>query len=90
VKIAGCESAGTRKGGETWMVVRRGLPEELQTLLKQLVASGSARIAGTLLYAWFRRCWELDEETAAYFMRRYFEKYFSSQLQSHRKHANAK
>jgi hypothetical protein len=72
------------------MVVRRGLPEELQTLLKRLVANGSVRIAGTLLYAWFRRCWELDDETAAYFMRRYFEKYFSRQLQSHRKRAGAK
>ena len=72
------------------MVVRRGLPEELQMLLKRLVANGNVRIAGTLLYAWFRRCWELDDETAAYFMRRYFEKYFSRQLQSHRKRAGAK
>jgi len=72
------------------MVVRKGLPDELQTLLKQLVANGSVRIAGTLLYAWFRRCWELDDETAAYYMRRYFEKYFSRQLQSHRKRAGAK
>ncbi|SHE14142.1 Uncharacterised protein [Chlamydia abortus] len=72
------------------MVVRRGLPDELQTLLKRLVANGSVRIAGTLLYAWFRRCWELDDETAAYYMRRYFEKYFSRQLQSLRKHSGAK
>jgi hypothetical protein len=71
------------------MVVRRGLPDELQTLLKRLVANGSVRIAGTLLYTWFRRCWELDDETAAYYMRRYFEKYFN-QLQSHRKRAGAK
>lgn len=51
------------------MVVRKGLPEELWTLLKQLVANGSIRIAGTLLYAWFKRFWELDDETAAYFVR---------------------
>lgn len=65
------------------MVVRKGLPEELRTLLKQLVANGSVRIAGTLLYPWFKRFWELNDETAAYFVRRYFEKYFCRQLQSH-------
>jgi hypothetical protein len=72
------------------MFSRRGLPEELQTLLKQLVVNGSIRIASTLLYAWFRRCWELDDETAATYMVKYFERYFPKQLSRHKqKVANA-
>lgn len=66
------------------MVVKRGLPEEMTLLMKRLVVNGHIRIAGTLLYSYFIRCWQLDEELAAYFMQRYFEKYYAPQLQKHK------
>ncbi len=65
------------------MVVKRGLPEDLTVLLKQLVVNGHIRHAGTVLHVYFIRSWQLDEELAAYYMRRYFEKYFAAQLQRH-------
>ncbi|WP_159887561.1 hypothetical protein [Paenibacillus puerhi] len=66
------------------MIVKKGLPEELATLLRQLVVNGSIRIAGTTLFVYFKRCWQLDDDLAAYYMRRYFEKYYGNQLQRHR------
>lgn len=46
------------------MVVKRGLPEELTTLLKQLVMNGQVRIAGHVLYSYCRRFYGVDDETA--------------------------
>ncbi|WP_058303736.1 hypothetical protein [Gorillibacterium timonense] len=66
------------------MVVKRGLPEDMTVLLRQLVMNGHIRIAGTVLYVYFVRCWQLDEECAAYYMQRYFQKYYASQLQKHK------
>ncbi|HEY4430308.1 MAG TPA: hypothetical protein VGN87_04630 [Paenibacillus sp.] len=65
------------------MVEKRGLPEDITVLMRQLVINGHIRMAVTVLYTYFIRCWKLDNERAAYFMRRYFEKYFAPQLQRH-------
>jgi hypothetical protein len=63
---------------------KRKLPEDLIVLLKRLVQQGQIRIAGTLLYVYFRRSWQLEDDIAAYYMTRYFEKYHSDHLQKHR------
>jgi hypothetical protein len=65
------------------MVGKRGLPDDITVLMRQLVMNGHMRMAGTVLYTYFIRCWKLDDEYAAYYMRRYFEKYFAPQLQRH-------
>ena len=65
------------------MVVKRGLSEELAQLLRQLVQQRQIRMAGTVLYVYLRRNWQLDDEDAAFFMLRYFQKYFPSQLEKH-------
>lgn len=67
------------------MVVKRGLSEDMTVLLRQLVMNGHIRMAGTVLYVYFIRCWQLEEELSAYYMQRYFEKYYSPELQKHRK-----
>lgn len=67
------------------MGTKKELPEELTVLIRRLVSQGQIRIAGTLLYAWFRREWQLRDDIAAYYMTRYFEKYHGDHLQKHRK-----
>jgi hypothetical protein len=61
------------------------ISEELITLLKRLVANGSIRIAGTVLFVYFKRCWQIDDELAAHYVIRYFQKYYPHQLDNHRK-----
>ena len=64
------------------------ISDDLTVLLKQLVANDSFRVAGTVLYVYFRRIWKIDDELAAYYVVRYFQKYFSQQLsRHHQKHA---
>ena len=36
------------------MVVKRGLPEEMTILLQQLVMNGQFRMAGTVLFVFFK------------------------------------
>ncbi|WP_127483786.1 hypothetical protein [Paenibacillus ehimensis] len=67
------------------MVVKRGLPEELATTLRQLVMNGSIRIAGTLLYSYCRRVYQVDDATAARWMQVYFYREFPQQLQRYLK-----
>jgi hypothetical protein len=62
---------------------KQTIPEELTTLLRQLVVNGSIRIAGIVLYVYFRRCWKLGDELAAYYVVRYFKKYYPRQLSKH-------
>lgn len=71
------------------MVVKRGLPEELATTLRQLVMNGNIRIAGTLLYSYCRRVYQVDDETAARWMQAYFYREFPQQLQRHLKRTAA-
>ncbi|MFC6334262.1 hypothetical protein ACFP56_16660 [Paenibacillus septentrionalis] len=66
------------------MVVKKGLPVEMQELLKQLVMNGHIRIAGTVLYVYCRRMYQVDDETAARWMVTYFHREFPQQLQRHR------
>jgi hypothetical protein len=53
---------------------KRELPEELVRLLKQLVQNGQVRMAGRVLYTFFCRCWKENEQVAAYYMVKWFEK----------------
>ncbi|MEK3726201.1 hypothetical protein [Paenibacillus sp. FSL H8-0034] len=64
--------------------INQGLPEDLTILLRRLVVNGSIRIEGITLYVYFRRCWSLEDELAAYYMRRYFEKYYTHDLSKYR------
>lgn len=66
------------------METKRKLPEELTLLLQRLVMQGQIRIAGTLLYAYFKRIYQLEDDIAAHYMRRYFEIHHSDHLQKHR------
>ncbi|MGG2197863.1 hypothetical protein [Paenibacillus validus] len=67
------------------MVVKRGLSDELTQLLRQLVQQKQIRTAGTVLFIYLRRNWQFEEEDAAFYMIRYFKKYFPSQLERHHK-----
>lgn len=67
------------------MVVKRGLPEELTTLLKQLVMNGQVRIAGHVLYSYCRRFYGVDDETAARWIVIYFRREFPQQIERHQK-----
>ncbi len=66
------------------MVVKKGLPAEMQELLKQLVMNGGIRMAGTVLYTYCRRMYQVDDDTAARWMVAYFEREFPRQLKRHR------
>lgn len=72
------------------MVVKRELPEDLATTLRQLVMNGSIRIAGTLLHSYCRRSYQVDDETAARWMQIYFYREFPNQLQTHLKRTASK
>lgn len=61
------------------MTEKRGLPESLHTLMRQLVQQKQIHMAGTVLFVYFQRHWQLDEEKAAYYTVRYFRKYFPVQ-----------
>jgi hypothetical protein len=60
------------------------LPEDLIVLLRQLVIQGQIRIAAHVLYTYLRREWRLEDEMAAYYMRRYFDKYYADHVSKHR------
>lgn len=59
---------------------KKGLPENLITTLRQLVMNGHIQMAGTVLYVYFKRSWKLDDQLSAYYVSRYFTKYFPSQV----------
>lgn len=65
------------------MVVKKGLPVDMQELLKQLVMNGGIRMAGTVLHVYCRRTYQVDEETAARWMIAYFRREFPQQLERH-------
>lgn len=66
------------------MVVKKGLPVEMQELLKQLVMNGHIRMAGTVLYTYCRRMYHVDDEVAIWWMVAYFRREFPQQVQWHR------
>ncbi|AIQ37199.1 hypothetical protein R50345_22705 [Paenibacillus sp. FSL R5-0345] len=59
---------------------KEGLPEALTVTLRQLVMNGHYSMAGIVLYVYFIRCWKLEDELAAYYVPRYFAKYFPNHL----------
>jgi len=63
------------------MVVKKGLSSEMEELLRQLVMNGGIRMAGTVLYVYCRRKYQVDEDTAARWMTAYFRREFPQQLQ---------
>lgn len=65
------------------MAERKGLPDDLKELLKQLVMNGSIRMAGIVLYAYCRRIYHADDETAARWILAYFAREYPHQLQRH-------
>jgi hypothetical protein len=67
------------------MVVKKGLPEDVSTALKQLVMNGHFSMAGRVLSTYCRRIYGVDEETAARWTVAYFQREFPQQLQRHRK-----
>lgn len=67
------------------MVVKKGLPDEVSTLLKQLVMNGHFCMAGRVLHAYCCRTYSVDEETAARWIVVYFQREFPQQLQKHQK-----
>lgn len=69
---------------------KKELPEGLLTLLKQLVAQRQIRIAGWVLYAFFMRDWKMEEEDAAYYVLRFFKKYYPRQWAKYQSHGTAR
>lgn len=67
------------------MVMKKGLPEDVSTVLKQLVMNGHFSMAGHVLLTYCRRTYGVDEETAARWTAVYFQREFPGQLQRHRK-----
>ena len=65
------------------MVIKQGLPVEMEELLKQLVMNGGIRMAGTVLFVYCRRMYQVEEDTAARWMIAYFRREFPQQLQRH-------
>lgn len=63
------------------MVVKRGLPEGVDTLLRQLVMNGHIRMAGHVLHAYCRRIYGIDDIEAARWIVVYFRREFPQQLQ---------
>lgn len=60
------------------------IADDFRLLLKQLVINDSIRIAGTMLFVYFKRNWRIDDELAAHYVVRYFQKYFPNQLSRHK------
>ncbi|OBZ17103.1 hypothetical protein [Bacillus sp. FJAT-26390] len=67
------------------MVVKKGLPDDVSTVLKQLVMNGHFSMAGRVLLTYCRRTYDVDEETAARWTVVYFQREFPQQLQKYRK-----
>lgn len=65
------------------MVVKKGLSVEMEELLRQLVMNGGIRMAGTVLYVYCQRMYQVDEDTAVRWMKSYFRREYPEQLQRH-------
>lgn len=65
------------------MSEKRELSADMQTLLKQLVVNGDIRMAGTVLYAYCRRAYQVNDETAARWMVAYFHREFPREMERH-------
>lgn len=64
---------------------KKGLSEALTVTLRQLVMNGHYSMAGMVLYVYFKRYWKLEDELAAYYVSRYFAKYFPTICHKHLK-----
>lgn len=62
------------------METQKRLPEDLIVLLRQLVTQNQLRMATRVLEVYFIRNWNLSEQVASYFMRKYFEKYYTDHV----------
>ncbi|RUS48854.1 hypothetical protein [Cohnella sp. AR92] len=62
---------------------QQSISDDMKSLLKQLIINGSTRIAETVLFVYFQRNWKIDDNLAAHYVVRYFQKYFPKQLAKH-------
>lgn len=60
---------------------RMNLPNDLVVLLNQLAQNGDIRMAARVLHVYIIRFWKVDGNVASQYVRKYFEKYHSKQLQ---------
>ncbi|WP_037285740.1 hypothetical protein [Saccharibacillus sacchari] len=65
------------------MAVKENLPIAMQELLRQLVVNGDIRMAGIVLYAYCRRKYQANDETAARWMVAYFRREFPHEMERH-------
>ncbi len=65
------------------MAVKKSLPVAMEELLRQLVVNGDIRMAGTVLYAYCRRKYQANDETAARWMVAYFRREFPQEMERH-------
>lgn len=62
------------------MEAKRSLPDDLITLLRQLVVNDQIRMAARVLEIFFIREWKMAEDGARYLTKRYFLMYYSDHV----------
>lgn len=72
------------------MAKKQQIADEMVVLLRQLVMQNQIRMAAMVLKVYFIREWKLSEEVAAFFMRKYFEKYYADHVRKFRKRITGK
>ncbi|MBW5444754.1 hypothetical protein GE107_01570 [Cohnella sp. CFH 77786] len=55
-------------------------------LVRQLVMQNQIWMAAMVLKVYFIRNWKVSEEVAAFYMRKYFEKYYAAQVRKFCQH----
>lgn len=71
------------------MVVKRGLPEDITILIKQLAVNGRIRLAGVILHSYFRRFYNVDDALATRWTSLYFQKNFVNEFSKHQSRTTA-
>lgn len=66
------------------MKQKRQVAEEMIVLIRQLVMNGQFVMAARVLEVYFMRSWKVSEEVAAFYMRKYFEKYYADHVRKFR------
>jgi len=60
-------------------------PDDMRIMLNRLIQQKQIIIAATLLKAFFKRVWQIEDQLASYYVTRYFQKYHSTQLEKYLK-----